>query len=356
MADSVRKDRKKKQKKKRVAEPWTFRLYNASPFSTSITGILIGFGLIVSYVIIELISGRPAAIIAGQSPHDVGCEYLFGDYRIGVVGIIMLAYSMSARYKLATWTRETAASLGHPRITDADTYAASQPWGFLPGLAGFITCFLFAVDIAERDIEWTREYWIFPHIFNWVWTLPFGWVGGRLIFAIITDAITISRVTRSVEVTSLEDMAQVDAAVRHGLRTALISLMFLGIVSVHFIDPGLNASSMIFLVVLYLIGAGISTLPTLGIMQNYYDKRDEQLELLRAEIAIEEQQLLEKDPDYEPGRIGDLVSMEKRLAEYKVHVFRFSTVTRLALYAFIGFLSWLGAAAVSVFVENLFDM
>ena len=82
----------------------------------------------------------------------------------------------------------------------------------------------------------------------------------------------------------------------------------------------------------------------------------ELLEHLRGEIAVEEQQLLDKDPDYEPGRIGDLVSMEKRLTEYKVTVFRFSTVTRLALYAIIGFLSWLGAAAVSVFVESLFEI
>ena len=340
----------------RPTEPWTFRLYQASPVRTSLTGVLLGLALLAVYTIIEGLSGRPAAVLQGHSAIEVGCRYLFGDYRISVVGMILLVYSMSARYKLALWTRETAASLGHIESLDAEALAESSRWGFLPGLLGATICFLFAVDIAERDMEWTSEYWIFPHFFNWVWTIPFGWIGGRLVYAVFTNAVIISRIARSIAVDNLEETGPIDAAVRHGLRTTLVSLMFLGILSVHFIDPGLNAGSIIFLVVLYLVGAGISTLPTLGIMQSFYDKRDEELDVLRNEIAVEEQQLRDKDPDYEPGRIGDLVSMEKRLMEYRVTVFRFSTVTRLALYAFIGFLSWLGAAAVSVFVENLFDM
>ncbi len=338
----------------RPPEPWTFLLYRRSPLRTSLTGVALGLATLLLYMLLESLSGRPQAVLRGTSPADVGCEYLLGDYRIGVVGMILLAYSTSARFKLAQWTRQTLDELGSGSMLEAEGLAQSRPWGFLPGFAGLVISFSFAIDIAERDIEWTNAYWIFPHIFNWAWTLPFGWVAGRLIYAVIADAIIVSRVARSIEVNDLAETRSIDAAVKHGLRTSFVSLMFLGIVSVHFIDPGLNASSTVFLVVLYLVGAALSTLPTLGVMQSYYDRRDAELELLRSEIAVEEQQLLDKDPDYEPGRIGDLVSMEKRLTDYKVAVFRFSTVTKLALYALIGFLSWLGAAAVSVVVENMF--
>ncbi len=334
--------------------PWTFRLYRRSPWCTSLTGLSLGVITLLIYVLLESLSGRPQAVLRGVSPLDVGCEFLLGDYRIGVVGMILLAYSTSARYKLSEWTHQTVRRLESPDRPDAEALAQSRAWGLLPGLAGALICLLFAIDIAESDIEWTRAYWIFPHVFNWGWTLPFGWIAGRLIYAIIADAVIVSRVARSITVNSLEDTRSIDAAVAHGLRSALISLMFLGIVSVHFIDPGLNASSTNLLIVLYLAGAAISTLPTLGVLQRYYDKRDEELELLRGEIAVEERQLLEKDPDYEPGRIGDLVAMENRLQTWKVTVFRVSTVVRLSLYALIGFLSWLGAAAVSVVVENFF--
>jgi hypothetical protein len=319
-----------------------------------LTGLIIGVLLLIIYTLLELYSGRPQALLAGTPPVQVGCEYLLGDYRIGVVGIILLAYSMSARYKLTAWTHRAMEALGGPEPLDAEALAESRAWGFLPGFLGFIICVTFAFDIAERDIEWTSDYWILPHIFNWGWTLPFGWVGGRLIYSVITNAIIVSRLARSIVINDLDEKAPINSTVRHGLNSALISITFLGIISVHFIDPGLDLPAVLFLVVLFLLGSGISALPSLGVMRSYYERRDKQLDLLRSEIAIEQQQLLDKDADYEPGRISDLAAMEQRLAGWHVTLFHFSTVARLGLYAAIGFFSWLTAAAVSAFVENLF--
>ena len=75
---------------------------------------------------------------------------------------------------------------------------------------------------------------------------------------------------------------------------------------------------------------------------------------MRREIEIEEEQLRNKDPDYEPGRIGDIVALEQRLQDWQVSVFRFSTFARVLVYALIGFLSWVGAEAVSIVVEDMF--
>ena len=110
-------------------------------------------------------------------PIEVGCAYLPGDYRIALVGIIALVFSMTARFKLTQWTHESTALLKRPQTLDAEALARKNVWGFLPGLIGIMICLGFAIDIGERDIQWTSDYWILPHIHNWAWCFPFGWVG-----------------------------------------------------------------------------------------------------------------------------------------------------------------------------------
>lgn len=340
----------------RSSRPWTFRLFRLSNWPPLLTGIAFGAALLALMILLEFATGRPKAILAGNSPTDVGCEYLLGDYRIGIVGIILLAYAMTARYVLSRWTYQTASHLGAADFVDAESLAETRWWGFLPGVAGAALCLALAVDIAEREVEWTRDYWILPHIFNWVWCIPFGWIGMRLIYALTANAILISRVARNIEVADLDDTVPLDATIRHGTRSALLSLMLLGLVSVHFIDPGLGLPAVAFLVALFLVGVVISTLPVIGVVQVLYDKRDAHVDRLRHEIDIEEQQLLVKDPDYEPGRIGDLVALERRLEDWRPHIVRVSVLARLVAYTAIGFLSWLGAAAVSVVVEDFFGL
>lgn len=337
-----------------IRVPWSFDLFAKSPAGALITGTASAILLVGAAMALELLTGRPQALLSGIPAADVGCEYLRGDYRIGVVGIILLMYAATARFILARWTRETGALLAQVKPLDVDTLAANRLWGLLPGLLGIAICLGFAIDIAERDVEWTRDYWILPHIINWGWCIPFGWSGGRLVFALIGNAVVVSRLARSIRIKDLDDTAPLEAAVRHGLRTALLSLVLLGLISVHFVDPGLGVGAVVFVGVMFVVGTTISTLPAIGVIKVFYDTRDAQLAELRREIEIEEEQLRNRDPGYEPGRIGDIVALEKRLESWQLSVFRFSTFARLVFYALIGILSWLGAEALSVVVEDLF--
>ena len=334
--------------------PWSFHLFLKSPLGALLTGLVIAIAVFAALTSLELLSGRPQALLHGVPAAEVGCFYLRGDYRIGVVGIILLMYAATARYVLASWTRETGALLARAELLDVDSLAANRWWGVIPGVLGMAICLGFAIDIAERDVEWTREYWILPHVINWGWCIPFGWTGGRLIYSLVGDAVIVSRLARSIEITDLDDTAPLETAIRHGLRTALLSMMLLGLISVHFVDPGLGIGAVIFVSVLFVVGATISTLPVLGVVKVFYDARDAQLAELRKEIEIEEEQLRNRDPGYEPGRIGDIVALEKRLESWQLSVFRFSTFARLVVYAIVGFLSWLSAEAVSIVVEDLF--
>jgi len=341
-------------RQKRHSIPWTFFLFRISPWRAPITGFVSGIVLLALLMLLEFGSGRPQGLLSGVPAIVVGCEYLLGDYRIGILAVILLAYSMTARYILAKWTHQTAAILARPDFVDAETIADTRRWGFIPGLAGSLLCLTFAADIAQRDVAWTRDYWILPHVINWAWCIPFGWIGGRLIYALIFNAVLISRAARNIEVNDLSETAPIDGAIRHGTRSALLSLMLLGLVSVHFLDPGLGLPAVVFLISLFFIGAAISALPAIGVGKVFYDQRDQQLAALRRELEIEEQQLISKDLDYEPGRISDIVALEQRLQNWSVTIFHTSIIVRLALYTLVGFMSWLGAAAVSLAVENFF--
>lgn len=336
-------------------QPLTFRWFDRCPWHPAIAGMGMAVLMSLAYAMIESLSGRPQALLHNHTLIDNGCPYLVGDYRIGMVGILILVASMTARYLLAGWARESMTQLRRSDLKDAEALADESPWGILPGLIGIVLCLAVAVDIAERDIEWTRSYWIFPHVFNWAWCIPFGWVGGRLIYSLIANALAISRIAERTEIQDLSSHLELDIAVKHGSRSALISLMFIGILSVHFVDPGLDAPAIVFLVVLFLAGAGFSTVPALGVVRKLYLFRDKQLDTLRSELETEQQQLYAKHYDYEPGRIADIIAMEQRLQSWTVNVFHFSNVARVMTYALVGFFSWIGAAAVSVFIENLFQ-
>lgn len=309
--------------------------------------------LLALLVVIEVNSGRPQGILEGLSPADVGCEWLLHDYRISIVGVFILVYVTTARYILSRWTYGAAFSLSNTGFNDAELILSSHRWGFLPGLIGAVIVLALGIDVAKQEVEMTSEYWILPHAFNWLWCAPAGWVSGKFIFALVYNAVLISRRARSVEVQDLSETGPLDTAVKHGSRSALLSLVFLGLVSVHFIDPGIGIISAVLLIVLVTVGAVFSVVPPLGVVNMMYDFRDLQVARLTQEISLGRRQLTNNDPNYNPGRISDMVALEQHLKNWKVNVLHLSNFARLLLYSAIGFVSWLGAAGVSIVVENV---
>jgi len=347
----VRFDKVRQGRKTHV--PWSFIIFVLSPWRAPTTGVLLGLQLMALLALLELFSGRPQSILRGEAPVDVGCQYLLGDYRIGIVGVILLAYTTTARFILTRWTHETAALLSGAEFEDAETLAERRRWGFLPGLVGAALCLTFAVDIAERPIEWSGDYWILPHLFNWGWCIPFGWVSGRFFYSVAMNAILISRIARSIDVEDLSNTQPLEQSIRHGSRSAFLSLIFLGLASVHFVDPGVGIVAVLVLVALFVVGVAISTVPVVGASNRLQEVRDARLKNLREELIEEERKMVEGHQAYEPGRIRDIVALERRLEDRRLSIFRVSNLFRLAIYAGVGLLSWLGAAAVSVLVEQL---
>lgn len=344
-----------KRKLKRRA-PWSFALFRLLPVAPAVTGILIGLLLGTLLVLLELTSGRPQALLAGQPPVEVGCVYLLGDYRISLVGVILLAYTLTARYVLTRWARDAGRQLLEDDFVDAESLAEARWWGVLPGIAGAALTFTFGVDISERPAELSRAYWILPHLFNWAWTIPFGWVAGRFFYSVPMNAILVARRAKEVGAHQVDSTLPMEQTIRHGLRSALLSLVFLGLVSVHFVDPGVGAIAVGVLIALFVSGVAIAIVPVAGSFREVKAIHESRLGMLQAEIAEEERKLMERATDYEPGRIRDLTALEKRMTEQRFSFLSLPNMLRLAMYAIVGLLSWLGAAAVSIALEQVFGV
>lgn len=336
--------------------PWSFYLFRKSPVGPALTGVIICLLMITFLTVIEVLSGRPQMMLDGLSPAEAGCEWLLHDYRISIVGVFILTHAMTARYILCKWTYASALSLSDSDFNDAESHLAHSRWGFLPGLTGAIIVLALGIDMAKQDIEMTRAYWNVSHTFNWLWCVPAGWVCGQFIFALVRDAILISRRARDIEVRDLSERGPLDIAVKHGSRSTLLSLMFLGLASVHIFDPGMGPVSAVVLALLIAVGAIFSIAPPLGVIHGMYDFRDAELARLTHEISVGRQQLANSESSYNPGRISDMVALEQHLKNWKVNVLRLSNLARFVLYSALGFVSWLSAAGISIVVENMLGL
>lgn len=336
--------------------PWSFHIFRLSPFGAALTGVILCLMLLTLLVVIEVVSGRPQRMLEGLSPAEVGCEWLLHDYRISIVGVFILIHAMTARYILSRWTYGAALALSDSDFDDAESLLANSRWGFLPGLTGAFVVLVLGIDMAKQEIEMTSEYWNLPHTFNWLWCVPAGWIGGQFIFALVRDAVLISRRAQEIEVRDLSERGPLDIAVKHGSRSTLLSLMFLGVASVHIFDPGMGPVSAVVLVMLIAVGAVFSIVPPLGVIHRMYDFRDAQLERLTRQISLGQQQLANSESSYNPGRIGDMVALEQHLKNWKVNVLHLSNFARFFLYSALGFVSWLSAAGISIAVENMLGL
>jgi len=269
-----------------------------------------------------------------------------GDYRITVLGVLLLVYVTTARYILVQHTRVNAVALAAPQEwTDADTLASNRRWGLLPGLIGIALTFLIAGDISERELEWTRDYWILPHLFNWLWCIPFGWVGGRFLFALGANGLAVSKLAQEKTLDSVFDASSLSAAVEQSNISALLMVLFLGGLAVHFVDPGAGYVSVMLLLFIFFWGFVFSYIAAVGATKNIRLVRRRELEMLQSQLHEMEKATLSGSAQ-STDRLQNLLLLESRIKAHRTGVFQVSSFAKGAFYAALGLLSWLGAATV----------
>lgn len=311
--------------------------------------------LIGMYLAVEYASGRIPALLAGVPPVEAGCPWLIGDYRLSIVGIILLCYVACARTYLDHWTNENADELSRRIVATSvpSPYLVRGHGWVLAGAGGVVLSVLVGLELSERPIEMSSEYWIFPHTFNWLWCIPFGWVGGRFLFAVVASGHTMRRLASRIEVVNLFDAELARPFLRQALRTALLVLVFVGLVSVHFVDTGSGWIAIAVVVGLMVVASTVALMPMLGFHRLVGGEKQRALQQVRKAMSRHGDRLYghAASPEVPNEPLADLVAMEKRLADVAEWPVTLSGASWLVVYMFIGLGSWLGAAMV----ERLLD-
>ncbi|MGD8415654.1 MAG: hypothetical protein PVH91_01210 [Pseudomonadales bacterium] len=334
----------------REAQPLTFALFERSPFPVVSTGLLLLAFLLALLLIPELLSGRPFLIEQGVPGSELGCPFILGDYRLGIVNALLLAYVASARYVFSNHSTANGSRLVDGFI-DMDRYASKRGWGFVPGFVGIAITLAIAFDISERRIEWTSAYWITPHLYNWLTSMPLGWVGGRFVFAIIGNGVIISRLVYQQPIETVFNLSAMDPAYRQSSIGALLLTVFLGGASVHFVDPGAGVGSVLLLVVVFGVGLTFANIPLIGAVRSTSRAKRRELEEIQQKIVEYQGRLLAGQSD--DGAMEALLSLERRILNNMGAFAQTYNIARLVLYGTLGLLSWLGAAAVERILDAL---
>ena len=333
--------------------PLSFVFFQTVSLPPPVTGVFATLVVLVSFVSLELLTGRPGELIAGHDPAAVGCAWLVGDYRISFLSILLLMYAATARFILAQVTLNNAALLQAAEdFLDIDRLATLRWWGWIPGLVGIAVVLVSAIDIAEREVEWTSEYWILPHFINWAWCVPFGWIAGRFIFATIGNGILVSRLAATVPCDSVFNASVLQPAVRQSSMSALLLTLMFGILSVHFVDPGAGYASVALVLSLVIVCFACSGIAAWGAGRRLLQLRNSELQRVRAEILSMEKATL-KSESVSVERMQNLLLLETRILDAKINPIQASTAARGVFYAALGLLSWLGAATVERILDQL---
>ena len=140
-------------------------------------------------------------------------------------------------------------------------------------------------------------------------------------------------------------------AISQSKTTALLLIVFFGLASVHFLDPGAGLVAFVILFSLFAIGIAVSSIAIKGVLSRFNLVKSQELQNVRDHLKREQTHILnEKVTSKET--IESLLLLEKRLEESHLGLMQLSSLARYVIYALLGILSWLGAAMV----ERILDM
>ena len=331
---------------------WTERFYRDVPVSP----IWVGFGIVVFllalFLAIAWAFGGLAIVRAGDME-----LWEYREARFGILVALLAGYLPTAHRYVVLGARKNLEDLlplfsAPSRGTDA----AQRRFGLLDaratrkaGLLGILIVPISALAI-DRDptLFLQLEYFGAEQGFAWVVGAWVGWSLGVFVYATLAYARRFSDLAGQIERIDLLDLQTLAPFARQGLRSALLWLLLLSLVSLNAVDLVWFFS----IAVIALVGGtAVLILPVRGIHTRLRQAKQAELERVHAAIR--------GDPDALSGslisahgtslRLSDLLAYRKFLESVREWPFDAPTMLRFALYLAIPLGSWLGGA----FVERL---
>lgn len=283
--------------------------------------------------------GTVDAVAAGLMP-DIAI-------RAPVTLYMMAGYFPMAIYYLGIWTRDHFEMLASNFALDQATVGFPRLLANTIGVAGALTMYLLFLFETDAPLRWTADFF-----FILVGLLVMGWFNFRFMFLLLWSAVRISRTATTIEHIDLFDPSLVKPYAQQGVRSSLLAVVGLSVSANLWLDPNSPTLGTVSSVVMLVAASVLAlVLPTWGVHQRLKAAKQAQLGCIRRAIAAR----------HDPGTrtVDDAqqlpadLAVERRLTEVSEWPFDAGSYGRVALYVFLGFGSWVGAALVERLLEAL---
>lgn len=273
--------------------------------------------------------------------------------RAPVTLYMLVGYLPMAIYYLGVWTDDHIDVIARNFHLDHEPIVSSRLLANVVGVTGALTMYLLFLHEPDGPIllflplRWSAEF-----AFPLVGLVTMGWFMFRFMFLLIWNASAVSRSARQIRRIDLFDASLVKPYAQQGVRSSLLAVVSLSISANLWVDPN-SPTVATAISVLMLVGASVFALllPTRGIHLRLKALKEAELKHVRRAIASRRDPETRTVDDAQQLR-ADL-AIERRLMEISEWPFDAGSYGRVALYVFLGFGSWVGAALVERLLEIL---
>jgi hypothetical protein len=328
------------------------RLYEKAPVAPIWVGLGIVLGLLALFLAVAWVFGGLAILRTGE----LGL-WEYREARFGILVALLAGYLPTARRYVVLGAKKNLEDL-LPLLAPPSrgSAAAQRRFGLLDarvarraGLLGILIVPITAL-LIDRDptLFLQREYFGAEQCFAWVVGAWVGWSLGVFVYATQGYARRFSHLAGQIERIDLLDLQALAPFARQGLRSALLWLVLLSLVS-------LNAVDLIWFSTLSVIalvgGTAALILPVRGIHLRLRQAKQAELERVHAAIRGDPGPLSGSLISQHGASLGlaDLLAYRSFLESVREWPFDAPSMLRFALYLAIPLGSWLGGA----FVERL---
>ena len=273
--------------------------------------------------------------------------------RAPVTLYMMVGYLPMAIYYLGVWSADHVERIGNNFSLDQTTLLFPRFAANVAGSTGAIVMYLlFLYDPDKPLLLFTPSQWHADFVVPLVGLVFMGWFIFRFMFLLIRNAIRISRTARLIQHIDLFDTSLIRPYAQQGVRTSLLAVVCLSISANLWLDPKAPAIGTAVSLIMLVGASGLAlVLPTWGIHQQLKTLKQAELRQVRQAIAAR------RDPDTrtvdDAQQLRADLAIERRLMEISEWPFDAGSYGRVALYIFLGFGSWVGAALVERLLESL---
>jgi len=310
-----------------------------------VTGIVCSVALGGFAFWIEWLTGTVDLVNAGRAP-DI-------DIRAPVTLYVMVGYLPLAIYYLGVWTTDHFEMIVRNLALDQKPPLFPRIIANFVGVVGVGTMYFAFLHSTDDPMLLFQPFrWFADFALVLIGLVFMGWFNFRFMFLLVWSAIAISRTAQHIKSIDLLDTSSIKPYGQQGVRSSLLAIISLSISANLWLDP--NAASIGSAITLItLIAAGLLALflPTWGIHQRL--KMLKQLDLERIRNAISLRRDLANRSVDDAQQLRTDLALEQRFLQISEWPFDAGSYGRVALYIFLGFGSWIGAALVERMLESL---